>query len=79
MLFGYLKHGEQALPEAVEIVTRLLLHVVQIELSTEDLFKRGIKKKNVEGEIRVYDMSFSRCAKIYLHAQQSEDDDEEEK
>lgn len=38
----YLKHGEQALPKAVKIVTLLLLHVAEIELPTEDLFK-GIK------------------------------------
>lgn len=36
----YLKYGEQALPKTVKIVTLFYLRVIEIELSTEDLFKR---------------------------------------
>lgn len=48
----YLKYGEQALPEAVKIVTRLFLHVGEIELSTEDLFKGQVTKNKLK-DVRV--------------------------
>lgn len=48
-MIRYLKYGEQALPEAVKIVTRLFLHVTEIELSTEDLFKGQVTKNKLKG------------------------------